>query len=43
MSFQTINPATNQVVKSFDEFTDASLEKAVANAALAFNDWKKTD
>jgi succinate-semialdehyde dehydrogenase/glutarate-semialdehyde dehydrogenase len=43
MTFQTINPATNKIVKSFDEMTDAALELSVATAANAFNDWKKTD
>lgn len=43
MAIQTINPATNKAVKSFDEMTDAVLEKAVATAATAFDEWKKTD
>ena len=43
MAFQTINPANNKVVKSFDEMTDATLDKAVAQAASTFDEWKKTD
>jgi succinate-semialdehyde dehydrogenase/glutarate-semialdehyde dehydrogenase len=43
MAFQTINPANNKVVKSFDEMTDATLKTAVTNAATAFAEWKKTD
>ncbi len=43
MAFQTINPATNKVVKSFDEMTDAAVEKAVAKADHTFETWKKTD
>jgi succinate-semialdehyde dehydrogenase/glutarate-semialdehyde dehydrogenase len=43
MAFQTINPATNTLVQSFDEITDAALETAVATAAASYNDWKQTD
>jgi succinate-semialdehyde dehydrogenase/glutarate-semialdehyde dehydrogenase len=43
MAIQTINPATNKVVKSFDEMTVAAVDNAVANAAIAFDEWKKTD
>ena len=43
MTFQTINPATNKVVKSFDDMTDDALELSIATAANAYNDWKKTD
>jgi succinate-semialdehyde dehydrogenase / glutarate-semialdehyde dehydrogenase len=43
MSIQTINPATNKVVKSFDEMTPKALDAAVARAAQAFDQWKKTN
>ncbi len=43
MTFQTINPATNKVIKSFDDMSDAVVDKAVTNASLAFDEWKKTD
>ncbi len=43
MAIQTINPATNQLIKSFDEMTEAAVEKSVATAVNTFNDWKKTD
>ncbi len=43
MSFQTINPATNKLVKTFDEMTPTVVDKALENAATAFSDWKKTD
>ncbi|MFY8036504.1 MAG: aldehyde dehydrogenase family protein, partial [Cyclobacteriaceae bacterium] len=43
MAIQTINPATNQLIKSFDEMTEAAVEKSVATAVHTFNDWKKTD
>jgi succinate-semialdehyde dehydrogenase/glutarate-semialdehyde dehydrogenase len=43
MTFQTINPTNNKVVKSFDEMTDATVETAIAQAANAFDEWKQTD
>lgn len=43
MAIQTINPTTNKVVKSFDEMTVAAVDNAVANAAIAFDEWKQTD
>lgn len=43
MAFQTINPTTNKLIKSFDEMTDATLDKAVAQATTAFDEWKQTD
>jgi succinate-semialdehyde dehydrogenase / glutarate-semialdehyde dehydrogenase len=43
MTFQTINPATNKLVKTFDEMTPAFVDKALEDAATAFSDWKKTD
>ncbi|EHQ24973.1 NAD-dependent succinate-semialdehyde dehydrogenase [Mucilaginibacter paludis] len=42
MSIQTINPTTNEVVMSFDEMTDSTVNTAVAQAASAYNDWRKT-
>jgi len=29
MTFQTINPATNKVIKKFEEITPASIDKSV--------------
>ncbi len=42
MSIQTTNPATNKVVKSFDEMTDKQVDHAIAQSANTFQDWKKT-
>jgi succinate-semialdehyde dehydrogenase/glutarate-semialdehyde dehydrogenase len=42
MSIQTINPATNQTVKSFDEMSDQALDAAVAKAASTYKVWKTT-
>ena len=42
MQFQTINPTTNKVIKSFDEMDAATIDKAVARAVVTFDEWKKT-
>lgn len=42
MSIQTINPATNKVIKSFNEMTDDAVNDAVTHAEEAFNSWRKT-
>jgi succinate-semialdehyde dehydrogenase / glutarate-semialdehyde dehydrogenase len=42
MSIQTINPSTNKTEKSFDEMTEKAVDTAVAQAAKAFDHWKKT-
>ncbi|MBJ6111240.1 NAD-dependent succinate-semialdehyde dehydrogenase [Hymenobacter sp. BT523] len=42
MPIQTINPNTNQTVKSFEEMTDQAVDAAVAQAVIAFASWKKT-
>jgi len=41
-SIKTINPATNEVVKSFEEMTEQEIESALSTADKAFQDWKKT-
>jgi len=43
MTFQTINPTTNKVVKSFDDMKDTAVEQAISTAANAFAEWKLTD
>jgi succinate-semialdehyde dehydrogenase/glutarate-semialdehyde dehydrogenase len=43
MVFQTINPVTNKVIKTFDEMTTAAIDKAVAQAVSTYEAWKKTD
>jgi succinate-semialdehyde dehydrogenase / glutarate-semialdehyde dehydrogenase len=43
MSYQTINPATEEVLKTFKEATDRELEAAIARADWAYaNEWRKT-
>jgi len=42
MAIQTVNPATNEVVQSFEEMTAPALDAAVAQASAAFAGWRKT-
>ena len=42
MPIQTTNPATNKVIKSFEEMTDTAADKAVAQATKAFETWRKS-
>lgn len=42
MSIQTVNPATNKVVKSFEEMTDKEVQAAVDQAEKTFHSWRKT-
>jgi len=42
MSIQTINPATNKTVRSFEEMTPEDVDVAVAQAENAFHAWRKT-
>ena len=42
MSIQTTNPATNKVVKSFNEMTDEQIEAALQKSNNTFQEWKKT-
>ncbi len=41
MAYQSVNPNDGKVVKQFDEINDTELEAAIANAASAFEMWKK--
>jgi succinate-semialdehyde dehydrogenase/glutarate-semialdehyde dehydrogenase len=42
MAIQSKNPATGEVLQTFEEITDAELEKKLSKAAEAFESWKKT-
>lgn len=42
MAITSRNPATGQVVKEFDELTTAELENKLAQAELAFKNWRQT-
>jgi succinate-semialdehyde dehydrogenase/glutarate-semialdehyde dehydrogenase len=41
MSYQSFNPATGKLVKSFDEITDADFEKKIATAAGCYEIWRR--
>ena len=43
MSIKSTNPATNRVVKTFEEMTEENVEKAIAQSAATFKEWKMTD
>ena len=41
MAYQTISPATGQIVKTFSEISDADLESSVTRAQAVFDgDWR---
>ena len=40
MSYQTINPASGEVLQSFSDISDAGLQKVLAKAASAFEAWR---
>jgi len=42
MSIQSINPATNEVVKVFNEMSEHAVEQAIAQSGETFVTWKKT-
>ncbi len=42
MAYQSVNPNTGNVLKSFDELNDNQLEEAIATAESCFNKWKHT-
>jgi succinate-semialdehyde dehydrogenase / glutarate-semialdehyde dehydrogenase len=42
MPIATINPATGEVIKTFDALTDAQVDEKIAKAAKAFQSYRKT-
>src|SRR5580700_1642404 len=40
MSYQSLNPATGELLKKFDELTDKELENKIATAAACFETWR---
>ncbi|HEY8491741.1 MAG TPA: NAD-dependent succinate-semialdehyde dehydrogenase [Dehalococcoidia bacterium] len=42
MSFQSINPATEEILATFDEFTPQQVDQALEQAARAFDAWRRT-
>jgi succinate-semialdehyde dehydrogenase/glutarate-semialdehyde dehydrogenase len=43
MSFTTINPATGQVVATFEAMSDVELEAALGRCQAAFESWRETE
>ncbi len=43
MSIQSTNPATNKVVKTFEEMSETTVEQSIAKSVETFASWKKTD
>jgi len=43
MTFQTINPVNNKLIKSFDDISDEAMDESLSKAASAFEEWKLTD
>ena len=42
MAIATVNPSTNELVKSFDEMTPQAVDNAVATAETEFHHWRTT-
>jgi succinate-semialdehyde dehydrogenase/glutarate-semialdehyde dehydrogenase len=42
MSIQSTNPATNKVVKKFDELSESAIETSLSKSVETFTIWKKT-
>ena len=42
MAIQTVNPFTNEVIRSFDEMNDESVDMFIAQSVKTFNSWKQT-
>src|SRR6516162_3413728 len=42
MAIATINPATGELVKKFDAFTDAQVDEKISRAANSFRSFRKT-
>src|SRR5437660_5209119 len=42
MSIQSLNPATEEVLETFELFSDTQIEEALAAAHAAFQSWRET-
>ncbi len=42
MSIQSTNPATNKVVKTFEEMSETAVDQSIAKSVETFASWKKT-
>lgn len=43
MSIQSINPATEEILETFEPFSSAQIDEALASAHSAFRSWRETD
>ncbi|MFC3909280.1 NAD-dependent succinate-semialdehyde dehydrogenase [Legionella dresdenensis] len=43
MNYQTINPATEEVLQTYEVMNQSALDQALLQADKTFNSWKKTD
>jgi acyl-CoA reductase-like NAD-dependent aldehyde dehydrogenase len=43
MLFKSINPATEEVIATFEQFTPEQTERVLAQAETAFRQWRRTD
>ncbi len=42
MSYQSVNPYSEKILKTFDELTQEELEKVISRAALCFESWRQS-
>ena len=42
MTYQSVNPYNGAILKTFDTFSDAQVETALANASACFDVWRQT-
>ena len=40
MTIRSVNPATEEVLKTYDEMSDAEVDEALAQAQAAFEKWR---
>lgn len=43
MSFKTINPATEQIIKEYDELSADEIKQKINKTHAAYEDWRRTD
>ncbi len=42
MSIQSINPATGEVIETFEAYSEAQINEALDQARRAFREWRET-
>ena len=43
MAIETVNPATEEVIKTFDPYPDDEVSSIIKNVSDDFQNWKRTD